>query len=57
MLEAAAPSPPETEKGDARPALTLREPCPDCGGAMHIVETFKRGERPTVRAPPRTAVA
>ena len=23
--------------------LTLREPCPDCGGQMRIIETFKRG--------------
>lgn len=33
--------------------LTLREPCPDCGGPMHIIETFRRGELPRSRAPPR----
>ena len=32
--------------------LTLREPCPCCGGAMRIVEMFRRGERPRLRAPP-----
>lgn len=32
--------------------LTLKEPCPDCGGIMRIIETFKRGQRPRVR--PRT---
>ena len=32
--------------------LTLREPCPDCGGTMRIVETFKRGQQPRTRAPP-----
>ena len=37
--------------------LTLREPCPDCGGVMRIVETFRRGERPVTRAPPRKAAA
>ncbi|MCP4327261.1 MAG: IS91 family transposase [Alphaproteobacteria bacterium] len=42
---------------DAALPLTLREPCPDCGGPMRIVEIFKRGERPTTRAPPRKAAA
>jgi hypothetical protein len=37
--------------------LTLREPCPDCGGLMRIIETFKRGQRPQTRAPPRKAAA
>ncbi|MEM8761669.1 MAG: IS91 family transposase [Pseudomonadota bacterium] len=58
-LLGAAPSPGEEQDDtDATPSpLTLREPCPDCGGAMRIVETFKRGERPTTRAPPRRAAA
>jgi hypothetical protein len=33
--------------------LTLREPCPDCGGAMRIIETFRRGQKPQCRAPPK----
>jgi hypothetical protein len=33
--------------------LTLREPCPCCGGPMHIVEIFHRGQHPRSRAPPR----
>jgi hypothetical protein len=37
--------------------LTLREPCPDCGGAMRIIETFRRGQKPQSRAPPRKAAA
>ena len=37
--------------------LTLREPCPDCGGTMRIVETFKRGQQPRTRAPPRKDAA
>ncbi len=37
--------------------LTLREPCPCCGGPMRIVEAFRRGERPTTRAPPRKIAA
>ncbi len=42
---------------DAAPPLTLREPCPECGGPMRIIETFRRGERPMTRAPPRKAAA
>ena len=38
-------------------ALTLREPCPECGGTMRIVETFRRGETPRSRAPPRKQAA
>jgi hypothetical protein len=37
--------------------LTLREPCPDCGGAMCIIETFRRGQKPQSRAPPRRQAA
>ena len=37
--------------------LTLREPCPECGGPMRIIETFRRGEAPRSRAPPRKQAA
>lgn len=37
--------------------LTLREPCPDCGGPMRIIEIFRRGEVPRSRAPPRRQAA
>jgi len=37
--------------------LTLREPCPECGGTMRIIETFRRGEVPRSRAPPRRQAA
>jgi len=37
--------------------LTLREPCPDCGGTIRIIETFRRGEAPQSRAPPRKQAA
>ncbi len=33
--------------------LTLREPCPCCGGPMRIIEVFRRGQKPMSRAPPR----
>jgi len=42
----------------AEPApLTLREPCPCCGGPMRIVEIFRRGQKPMSRAPPREQAA
>jgi hypothetical protein len=37
--------------------LTLREPCPCCGGPMRIIEVFRRGQIPMSRAPPRGQVA
>lgn len=37
--------------------LTLREPCPCCGGPMRIVEIFRRGQTPMSRAPPREKAA
>jgi hypothetical protein len=37
--------------------LTLREPCPDCGAPMRIVEIFRRGQQPQSRAPPREQAA
>lgn len=38
-------------------SLTLREPCPCCGGPMHIIEIFRRGQKPMSRAPPREQTA
>ncbi|MDP5360550.1 MAG: IS91 family transposase [Paracoccaceae bacterium] len=37
--------------------LTLREPCPCCGGAMRIIEIFRRCQKPMSRAPPREQAA
>ena len=37
--------------------LTLREPCPCCGGPMRIIEIFRRGQNPMSRAPPREQAA
>ena len=49
--------PPEHEDSTEIIPLTLREPCPDCGGPMRIIETFRRGEVPRSRAPPRDQAA
>jgi hypothetical protein len=54
LLGAQAPKPDDPPAADVTP-LTLREPCPGCGGAMHIIETFRRGHKPQSRAPPRKA--
>lgn len=37
--------------------LTLREPCPCCGGDMRIIEIFRHGQIPKSRAPPREQAA
>lgn len=57
LLGARLPAQAEATSPDPSPPLTLKEPCPDCGGPMHIVETFRRGERPLTRAPPPKAAA
>src|SRR5680860_1578801 len=56
LLGAQAPKKDDPPVAEVIP-LTLREPCPDCGGAMHIIETFRRGQKPQSRAPPRKAVS
>jgi hypothetical protein len=51
-------SPVATPETSAEPIpLTLREPCPCCGGPMRIVEIFRRGQKPQSRAPPREQAA
>jgi len=46
----------QTEETEITP-FTLREPCPCCGGAMRIIEIFRRGQIPMSRAPPREQAA
>ena len=49
----------ETGLPDVAPKepMTLNEPCPDCGSPMRIIETFRRGQKPQTRAPPRKQAA
>ena len=49
-------TPEDTPNAELVP-LTLREPCPECGGSMRIIETFRRGQVPRSRAPPRKQAA
>lgn len=48
---------PDQPSDEAASPLTLREPCPNCGGPMRIIETFRRGQTPRTRAPPRKQAA
>lgn len=56
LIGASAPEQAPSSEDDPAP-LTLREPCPCCGSAMQIIETFKRGQVPRSRAPPREQAA
>ncbi|WP_420013381.1 IS91 family transposase [Tateyamaria sp.] len=56
LIGASAPEQEPLPNDDPAP-LTLREPCPCCGGTMLIIETFKRGQVPRSRAPPRKQTA
>ena len=56
LLGAQTPSQHEAPSAESIP-LTLRQPCPDCGGPMRIVEIFRRGQQPRSRAPPREKAA
>jgi hypothetical protein len=56
LLGAQAPQQDDPPVAEVIP-LTLREPCPDCGGQMRIIETFRRGQKPQTRAPPRKTAA
>ncbi len=57
LLGATATAEPAPPIDDPAPPLTLREPCPDCGGLMRIIKTFQRGQVPKSRAPPRRQAA
>ena len=52
-----APQVPDPQESAEVIPLTLREPCPCCGGAMRIVEIFRRGQKPSSRAPPQEQAA
>jgi len=56
LIGASAPEQEPPSEDDPTP-FTLQEPCPCCGGTMLIIETFKRGQVPRSRAPPRKQAA
>jgi len=47
----------EPEPEPENTPLTLREPCPCCGGPRRIIEIFRREQKPMSRAPPREQAA
>ncbi|MCG6113422.1 MAG: IS91 family transposase [Paracoccus sp.] len=58
LLRVQKPEQPPAPEPQAEIApLTLREPCPCCGSPMRIVEIFRRGQKPSSRAPPRDQAA
>ena len=57
LLNAAPPEANHDDVAEAAVPGSLRQPCPDCGGPMRILETFKRGQTPRSRAPPTRAAA
>ena len=56
LIGASTPKPEPPNDGSPAP-LALREPCPCCGSTMRIIETFRRGQVPRSRAPPREQAA
>jgi hypothetical protein len=54
---AAGPDGNTAQTPDAADTHILRQPCPDCGGPMIIIETFERGQMPRARAPPARRAA
>ena len=50
LLAMPAPEPDDTDSADDTEPPALAQPCPHCGGAMIVIETFEPGHPP--RAPP-----
>ena len=51
LLAAPAPAEADASEGETRAKRT----CPSCGGRMHIIEVFNRGETPRNRPSPAPA--
>ena len=56
LLAAAPVEPMPTNMTNETPAADPSRTCPCCGGDMHIIETFVRGETPRHRAEPSRLV-
>ncbi|WP_349540441.1 transposase [Sagittula sp. NFXS13] len=50
LLSIQKPEPPNKPEPEAE--ITVREPCPCCGGPMRIIEIFRHGQEPMSRALP-----
>ena len=56
LLAAAPVEPMPTNMTNETPTADPSRKCPRCGGTMHIIETFERGETPRHRAEPSRLV-
>ena len=56
LLAVATPQPAPTGAVEQAATVAPARICPCCGGAMHIIETFERGETPRHRAEPSRLV-
>ena len=56
LLAVAQPEPPPIDAMEQAATAVQPRICPCCGGAMHIIETFERGEIPRHRAEPSRLV-
>ena len=52
LLDVAQPEPASADTTEQAAEPVPSRKCPCCGGAMHIIETFERGETPRHRAEP-----
>ena len=53
----AQPAPADNAADDPPGQRILRQPCPECGGPMIVIETFDPGQFPRPRAPPQRRAA
>jgi Putative transposase len=56
LLAVASPEPAPTIAMEQSATVAPARTCPCCGGAIHIIETFERGETPRHRAEPSRLV-
>ncbi len=51
LLAMPTPEADDTQIADDTEPSALAQPCPHCGGAMIVIETFERGQNPRGHAP------
>jgi hypothetical protein len=51
LLGMPTPEADDTQTADDTEPSALAQPCPHCGGAMIVIETFERGQKPRGHAP------
>jgi hypothetical protein len=51
LLAMPTPEADDTQTANDTEPPALAQPCPHCGGAMVVIETFERGQKPRGHAP------